>query len=163
MVRIENKIITSKKAASIAKKAHQKGKIVVVTNGCFDLLHAGHVRSLKWAKEQADILIVALNSDASVKKNKGASRPIIPASDRALVLAGLHSVDYVYIFSSKLAATSYKKIKPDIWVKSSGDEKHPDFLATKMVIESRGGKIRLCPQFSGRSTTNIIKSIQDHR
>ena len=163
MIKVKDKIVTLKEATVIAQKARRQGKVVVVTNGCFDLLHPGHVRSLEWARAQGDILIVALNSDASVKKNKGPHRPIISARDRALVLAGLMSVDYVYVFSSKLAATSYKKIKPNIWVKGSDVKTHPDFIFTKTVVESGGGNVRFCPLFPGRSTTNVIKSIQGHK
>jgi len=156
-----NKICTLREIEKIAAGARREGKRVVTTNGCFDILHVGHVRNLKTAKTLGDILIVGINSDASVRKHKGPSRPIIPARERAEMLASLASVDHVFIFSGRTIFSWVKKIKPNIHVKGGGADilAHPDFSPQKKVIEENGGKLVLIPHVKGKSTSQIIQKI----
>ncbi len=137
----------------------KKGKIIVATNGCFDILHVGHIRNLAAAKRMGDILIVGINSDASVKKNKGPARPIVPARERAEMLAALEAIDYVFIFSGKTPFTWIRKLKPDIHVKGGDVVAHPDFLTQKRAIEKVGGRFVILPHITGKSTTRIINKI----
>ncbi len=134
-------------------------KKVVFTNGCFDLLHPGHVQYLFRAREKGDLLIVGLNSDASVKKIKDPQRPIVPERDRALVLAGLECVDYVVIFSKPDPLELIKAFRPDVLAKG-GDWKI-DKVIGKEFVESYGGNVKLIPYLEGYSTHSLIKTIVD--
>ncbi|HSA06918.1 MAG TPA: D-glycero-beta-D-manno-heptose 1-phosphate adenylyltransferase [Candidatus Gastranaerophilales bacterium] len=134
-----------------------ENKVIVTTNGCFDILHAGHVRYLKHAKELGDVLILCLNSDKSVKRLKGESRPLNSQADRAEVLSCLSSVDYVTVFEEDTPSEILEKIKPDIHVK--GGDYSEETLPEADVIKKAGGKIRFIPLVEGRSTTNIINKI----
>jgi len=134
-----------------------RGSKVVFTNGCFDILHVGHVDYLEKAKRQGNILVVGLNSDSSVKKIKGSARPINRQRDRARVLAALSCVDYITIFSEDTPERLIKKLKPDIIVKG-GDWKKKDIVGGSFV-ESLGGKVVTIPFVPGYSTTSLIKKI----
>lgn len=136
-------------------KSVRGNKKVVFTNGCFDLLHIGHVRYLQEAKALGDILIVALNTDASVRKLKGPTRPVQLEDDRAEILAALGCVDYTLLFSEDTPEKVIKAIKPDILVKG-GDWK-VDQIVGGTFVQSYGGKVLSLPFVEGRSTTNIIK------
>ena len=138
--------------------AKAKGNTIVFTNGCFDILHAGHVRYLNAAKALGDILVVGLNSDDSVRRLKGEGRPINPAADRAEVLAGLRAVDHVIIFEEATAEELVRQIKPDIYVK--GGDYSLDSLPEASIVESYGGETVLIPLVEGRSTTNVIRRLQ---
>ena len=137
------------------------GKKIVFTNGCFDILHAGHVRYLTEAKKFGDILIVGLNSDASVKKLKGNSRPINSEQDRAEVLLGLKAVDEVVIFSEQTAENLISKIQPDIYVK--GGDYNLENLPEAKIVQSYGGEVKFINLVEGRSTSNIIKKISEQK
>jgi len=141
----------------IIKELKSENKVVVTTNGCFDILHVGHVRYLNQAKALGDILVVCLNTDKSVKKLKGDSRPINSENDRAEVLAGLSSVDYVILFDEETPSDLLGKIKPDIHVK--GGDYNVDTLPESKVIQQAGGKIIFLPFVEGKSTTGIINKI----
>lgn len=141
--------------------AKNKGKTVVFTNGCFDILHVGHIRYLAGAKQKGDILIVGLNSDASVKKIKGKDRPINTQQDRAEVLAAIESVDFVTIFCESTPLNLIKAIKPDVLVKG-GDWQKDKIVGSAQVL-SRCGKVFVIPYIRGRSTTNLIKKIQKNQ
>jgi rfaE bifunctional protein nucleotidyltransferase chain/domain len=134
-----------------------QGKKVILTNGCFDLLHIGHIASLKFAKSQGDILVVAVNDDASVRRLKGASRPILHASMRMELLSELKVVDYELPFSQDNALEVIKRIKPDVYIK--GEDYH--LLNTPEGIEvlKYGGKILSAPLVPSISTTDIIEKI----
>jgi D-glycero-beta-D-manno-heptose 1-phosphate adenylyltransferase len=136
----------------------QEQKTVVFTNGCFDILHAGHVRYLSEAKQQGDILIVGLNSDESVRRLKGAGRPVNPAADRAEVLAGLRSVDHVVVFGEKTAAELVRQLQPDVYVK--GGDYTVDQLPEASEVAAYGGRTVLVSLVPGRSTTNVIQRLQ---
>lgn len=133
-------------------------KKIVFTNGCFDIIHAGHVRYLYEAKQLGDVLIVGLNSDASVSLLKGSSRPINTEADRAAVLDALESVDFVVLFSEDTPFDLINAIKPDILVKG-GDYKPADIVGAD-IVSSRGGEIVVIPFLEGRSTSSIIEKIK---
>ncbi len=150
----QNKIATAQKLAELFKRL-RKTKRIVFTNGCFDILHAGHVQYLEDAKSRGDLLIVALNSDASVKKLKGPKRPINPLRDRMRVIAGLGSVDFVTSFSASTPLTLIKLLSPSILVKG-GDWKPSEIVGSDFVL-SHGGKVLSLPFLEGRSSTKIIE------
>ena len=152
MIKLKIKTLLSlTKIIAKHKKAKQK---IVFTNGCFDLLHRGHVNYLQTAKKKGDILVVAINSDASIRKLKGNSRPINSQQDRSELIAALESVDYVTIFPQSTPLEVIKKIKPDILVKGA-DWKASDIVGAD-ILKQYGGKIAREKFLSGYSTTKLI-------
>lgn len=137
----------------------KKGKKIVFTNGCFDILHLGHVSYLKRARELGDYLVLALNTDDSVKKLKGPTRPINNQNDRALVINELKSIDFVTFFSEDTPYEIINHIKPDIITK--GGDYNPEQVVGKDIVESYGGKVEIIPFVDGKSTSNIINKIVD--
>ncbi len=135
----------------------QEGKKVVFTNGCFDILHAGHVDYLIKAKSFGDVLIVGLNSDESIKKIKGENRPIIPEQERAFILYNLKPVDYVILFDEETPAELIEKLIPDYLVK--GSDWNIDNIVGKDVVEKNGGEVKTVDFIHQQSTSNIIKII----
>lgn len=129
------------------------GQRVVFTNGCFDLLHVGHLRTLRWAKAQGDLLVVGLNSDASVRGLKGPRRPLVEQEDRAELLEALDCVDYVVIFEEATPLALLGQLRPDVHVKG-GDYRVEDLPETPLV-QSYGGQVRITPLIPGRSTTRL--------
>lgn len=157
----ESKIVDRTALRKIRGSCRTRGKVFVFTNGCFDILHAGHVRYLAFARRQGDVLAVGMNSDASVRRIKGAPRPVVPQEDRALLLAALEAVDYVVIFEEDRVDTLIGELLPDILVKG---EDRADDVHGRDVVETHGGRVVLAPLINDRSTTNIIGSILDsHR
>lgn len=146
-------------AVSLRKFWHERDKRVVFTNGCFDLLHPGHVTYLEDAKNLGDILIIGLNSDDSIRALKGPSRPINNLADRAHMLAGLRSVDLVVPFSEETPIELIKALLPDLLVKG-GDYLPDDIVGAKEVREA-GGEVIVVPFLAGHSSTEIIKKIQN--
>lgn len=136
----------------------RQNKTIVSTNGCFDILHVGHVRYLQESKKQGDVLIVCVNSDASVKRLKGDSRPINSEADRAEVLAALGCVDYVVVFEEDTPCNLIEIIKPDIHTK--GGDYNPDNLPETEVICSNGGKLVFINFVEGKSTTSTIEKMK---
>lgn len=153
------KILGSKKLSGILSRLRLKGKQIVFTNGCFDILHVGHVDYLSRAKALGDILVVGLNSDSSVKKIKGKNRPINNERDRARVLSSLSFVDYISIFNESTPERLIKELKPDIIAKG-GDWKIKDIVGGSFV-RSYGGKVKSIPFVKGYSTTSLIKRIEN--
>ncbi len=139
-------------------ESKRKDKRIVFTNGCFDLLHAGHCHYLQKAKELGDILIVGLNSDSSIRRIKGAPRPIVPQDQRAFILSSLKAVDYVVIFEEDTPIRLIKAIKPHILVKG-GDWK-PENIPGRDFVESYGGKVITVPFEHDTSTSKIIERIK---
>ena len=137
----------------------RNGRRVVFTNGCFDLLHPGHIRSLEQARALGDILIVGLNSDASVRQLKGQGRPAIPERERAEILAALESVDAVVIFDDLTPREVIARLLPDVLVK--GGDWPGDQIAGREEVEAAGGRVVLAPVVPGYSTTDILKKIRD--
>lgn len=143
---------------ALGESLRLSGKQVVTTNGCFDILHVGHVRILQQARMMGDVLVVAINSDESVRKLKGPQRPINSQEDRAEVLAALSCVDFVTIFGEDTPVEVLKEIKPDIHVK--GADYKPENLAETPVVESFGGRVEILQLVPGKSTTNLVSKIQ---
>lgn len=135
----------------------EQNRRVVFTNGVFDVLHAGHVTYLAWAREQGDALVVGLNSDASVRRIKGENRPIVPFDERARVLCALRSVDAVVGFDERTPEVLLDRIRPDVHVKSA--QYREDELPERDVVMRHGGVIRLAPHVEGMSTTDTIARI----
>ncbi|MDQ0821226.1 D-beta-D-heptose 7-phosphate kinase/D-beta-D-heptose 1-phosphate adenosyltransferase [Arthrobacter sp. V4I6] len=144
-------------ALALARRVRRAGGTVVATGGCFDLLHAGHARSLAAARRLGDCLIVCLNSDASVRRIKGASRPIINEQDRSELLLALQSVDAVLVFDEDTPETCLGALRPDIWVKG-GDHDVRDLPETPLV-ESWGGRCLTVPHYPARSTTHLADAL----
>ena len=160
MIPAANKFRTVDALAALRPEWKRMGKTVVWTNGCFDLLHAGHVRSLRAAKALGDILIVGVNSDAGVRAIKGAMRPLIPEQDRVEVVAALEPVDYVTIFDDPEPSPVLARIQPDIHCK--GEDYAPGAgrpVPEREIILAYGGRIEFLPLFEGRSTSQIIERI----
>ncbi len=143
---------------SFVRDARAAGRRIVFTNGVFDLLHPGHVRYLQAARSHGDLLIVGLNSDASVRRNKGPERPINPEDERAEVLAALACVDAVSIFDDETPADIIRRVQPDILVK--GSDWPADQIVGRDTVEARGGKVILEPVEQGYATTAIIEKVR---
>lgn len=148
------KIVTKTRLKNILQKYRNKKK-VVFTNGCFDLLHIGHVKYLQEAKRLGDILVVALNTDNSVRRLKGGIRPIMPQKDRQEILASLECVDYVVLFNELTPAKIIRFLKPDILVKGA------DYRIDEIVGKDLVRTVKTIPLVKGRSTSDIIKKIRD--
>ncbi len=144
---------------TVVKALREEGKKIVFTNGCFDLIHVGHVRYLRAAKELGDVLIVGLNSDDSVRRLKGPHRPISCQEDRAEILAALEFVDYITVFDEDTPYNLIAIIVPDVLVK--GGDWDQEKIVGRDIVESRGGKVTTIPFTEGKSTTNLIKRITD--
>jgi rfaE bifunctional protein nucleotidyltransferase chain/domain len=134
------------------------GRTVVFTNGVFDLVHAGHVEYLAWARAQGECLLLGLNLDASVRALKGPERPLVPFGDRATVVAALRSVDAVVGFAERTPETLLERIRPDVHVKSA--QYRIEDLPERIVVMRFGGEIRLAPHVAGRSTTDLVAEIR---
>jgi len=147
--------VTSAHAALLAADIHARGGTVVFTNGVFDLLHPGHVRYLQEARQLGDALIVGVNSDRSVRANKGPDRPITPESERAEILLALECVDAVAIFDEETPADIIRRIQPDVLVK--GADWGPDNIVGRDTVEARGGRVVRMELSPGYSTTELIR------
>ena len=139
-------------------KRKRNGRTVVFTNGCFDLLHPGHIRTFESARALGDILIVGLNSDASVRALKGSARPILPEQERAEILASLECIDAVTIFNDPTPQTVIASLLPDILVK--GGDWPDDQIVGRAEVESSGGRVALTEVVPGYSTTEILRKIR---
>lgn len=148
-------VVTQEEIINIVCKGQQEGKTYVVTNGCFDILHVGHVRYLQKTKEFADYLIVMLNSDASVRALKGEGRPINNENDRAEILSALSCVDYVVLFDEKSPAKLLENIKPNVYTK--GADYTLETLPEREVVMKNNIRVEFIEFVQGKSTTNIIK------
>lgn len=137
-----------------------RGQRVVLTNGCFDLLHVGHVRYLRQARALGDVLIVGLNDDASVARLKGPSRPVVGQDDRAELVASMGCVDYVVIFPEDTAEALVTALKPDIYAKGGDYGAGRKALPEAYAVEDNGGRVVLIPLVAGRSTTDIVRRIR---
>lgn len=157
-VSAEAKIRSSQQIAALAEALHRENKKIVFTNGCFDLLHVGHMYLLREAKDLGDVLVVALNSDQSVKGLKGDSRPIVPGEDRAYAIAALESVDYLVMFDEPDPMELIRLIRPDVLVK--GDDYQESEVVGADFLKSYGGVTRLIPLRRGISTTALVEKIK---
>lgn len=154
---INSKIKTLRELIKIVESLKSQNKKIVTTNGVFDILHVGHVKYLEESKKLGDVLIVGVNTDKSVKQNKGDKRPINDEKSRASVLAALESIDYVFLFNEKDPRNWLSKIKPNIHVKA-GDYKLNQIIE-KDIVEKNGGKIIIASSEKDHSTTKIINKI----
>ena len=152
-MKAKNKILGPRALKKFVEEARKNGRKIVFTNGCFDILHAGHVSVLEFARSKGDVLVVGLNSDASVRRLKGPSRPVITQADRALVLGGLESVSAVSIFEQDTPYELIKLVRPD------GLVKFGDYKTDEIVGREFAKKVVRFPLLKGRSTTNIIKKV----
>ena len=144
----------------LREKYRANNQKVVWTNGCFDLLHAGHLQSLKMAKDFGEVLVVGLNADSSVKSLKDPDRPFINENDRASLISGLEAVDHVLIFSDKRCDKLLAAVKPDVYVKGEDYTLETLDQDERMAVESGGGEIKFIPFVKGLSTTNLVKKIR---
>ena len=149
---------SAEQMAAVVAEAHARGETVVMTNGCFDLLHAGHVAYLEEAKRLGDRLVVAVNSDESVRRLKGPARPITPLEDRLAVLAGLAAVDWVVPFDEDTPEQLIRQVSPDVLVK--GGDYRPDQIAGAQHVLAGGGEVKVLSFRPGRSTTSIVEAIR---
>jgi D-beta-D-heptose 7-phosphate kinase/D-beta-D-heptose 1-phosphate adenosyltransferase len=154
---LKEKIKNLNSLKKIILKLKKRGRKIVFTNGCFDLLHYGHVKYLEDAKSKGDILVVAINSDASVRKIKGKKRPIMAQEDRLSLIAALESVDYAVLFNEETPLKVIKELRPDVLVKGA-DWGRKQIVGSDTVL-SYGGKVSTIKLAKGRSTTNLIKKI----
>ena len=153
------KLKTLAELQKIVKQLKKEGKKVVWTNGCFDILHVGHITYLLKAAKEGDILLVGLNSDASVQENKGPKRPIVKESDRALVLASLECVGFMTIFSDKTPLPILEALQPDVYAKGGDYTLETIVQEERRAVEQYGGRIAIIPGIEGQSTTAIIDKI----
>ena len=146
--------------AAVAWRASLRaaGRTLVTTNGVFDLLHAGHVAYLSWARAHGDALLVLVNEDETVRALKGPERPIVPFGDRARVVAALRSVDAVAGFAERTPEVALESLRPDVHVKSA--QYRIEELPERFVVERHGGRIVLAPHNAGRSTTDLVAAIR---
>ena len=156
-----SRVLTWPQAEAFVKSARTAGRRIVFTNGVFDLLHPGHVRYLQHARGLGDVLVVGLNADGSVSRNKGPGKPITPGQERAEVLAALDCVDAVVIFAEDTPAEIVRLVQPDILVK--GADWPADQIVGRDTVEARGGRVVLVPTEEGHSTTAIVDRIRNAR
>lgn len=154
---MENKILSLPELKQVVADAKAAGKKIVFTNGCFDILHAGHVRYLAEARALGDYLVLGLNSDSSVKRLKGEGRPLNPQEDRALVLAALESVSYICVFDEDTPLKLITAILPDILVK--GGDWAPEQIVGAREVLANGGEVKSLGFTEGKSSTNILRKM----
>jgi rfaE bifunctional protein nucleotidyltransferase chain/domain len=159
LVNFRDKVVPWEQLSAWRTAVRETGRTLVVTNGCFDLLHLGHVTYLEKARNQGDLLLVGVNADKAVKALKGPDRPLNPEEDRALVLAALESVSAVAIFPDKTATRFLKQAKPDIYVKGGDYTLETLNQQERRAVEGGGGKIVLLNFVEGRSTTQTLKKL----
>jgi rfaE bifunctional protein nucleotidyltransferase chain/domain len=156
---MSDKIMTTAQLMPVLEQARAQNKRIVFTNGCFDLMHIGHTRYLQAARTLGDLLVIGVNSDASVRSlNKGSDRPIVPEAQRAEVLAALGCVDYVAIFSEPDPGALIAALQPDVLVK--GGDWALDKIVGRDTVEARGGVVTTIPLVPGMSTTSLLQRIR---
>jgi rfaE bifunctional protein nucleotidyltransferase chain/domain len=156
---INSKIVSWETLGSILEEKRSAGQKIIFTNGCFDILHRGHIEYLSSASDLGDIFVVGLNSDKSVRRLKGESRPAVDEESRALTIASFEFVDYVVLFGEDTPSDLIRVIRPDYWVKG-GDYQHYKELPEYRALMETGGKVKLISFVEGYSTTDIYKKIQ---
>ncbi len=152
------KLYPAQELRTLLDQLRQQGQRLVFTNGCFDLLHPGHLHTLYTAKAQGDVLVVGINGDASVRKLKGKGRPILAEEERATILSALAMVDFVTIFAEETPLELIRLLEPDVLVK--GGDWAPGAVMGREVVERRGGRVVVVPYQPGFSTTTIIERIR---
>ena len=157
---MKKKIVNAEQLAAVAKEMRDSGRKLVLTNGCFDLLHAGHVRYLQAARALGDALAVAINGDASVRALKGEGRPLNTEADRAEVLAALECVDHVIVFAEVRATHLLEKVRPGIYVKGGDYTEETLHAEERAALERAGAEIRILPFEQGHSTSSLIEKVK---
>lgn len=152
-----NKILKREELKKELEALRRQGRKIAFTNGCFDILHVGHVRYLREAKKTADVLILALNSDISVRTIKGEKRPLVPQDERADVVAALESIDYVTLFDEPTPLELIEYLRPDVLIK--GGDWAEENIVGRNAVKSWGGRVVVIPETEGASTTNIIDKV----
>ena len=155
------KPLTRSEAAEVAERARAAGQRIVFTNGVFDLLHPGHVRYLRAARRLGDVLIVGVNADRSARQNKGSARPLVPAAERAELIAALEFVDAVVIFDEDTPYDTIKELRPDVLVK--GADWPADQIVGSDLVEAWGGQVARIPVETGHSTSALVNRILEPR
>jgi len=154
-------ILTPAELPTLGEALRSAGKVVVWTNGCFDLLHAGHARSLQAARSLGDVLVVGVNSDASVRRFKGSTRPLIRASERSELIAALACVTHVVVFEEDTPEACIRLLRPDVHCKGADyAPPHGKPVPEAALVESYGGRVAFLPLVEGLSTTELIRRIQ---
>ena len=162
------KVVVLDKLKEIVEIERGRGKKIVFTNGCFDLLHLGHIRYLQEAKRRGDLLIVAVNSDRSLRELKGGDRPLVLQEERAEILAALSAVDYVAIFDEDTPLEIIDVLKPDVLVKGAGyreeetERKAIGYIVGRETVKAVGGEVVTIPEVKGLSTTRLLEKIREH-
>jgi D-beta-D-heptose 7-phosphate kinase/D-beta-D-heptose 1-phosphate adenosyltransferase len=151
------KALSAARAAALRERLRRLGRRVVFTNGCFDLLHVGHVALLEKARALGDVLVVGVNTDRSVRLLKGPGRPVVPLAERMEILAGLEAVDIVVPFPDRTPVRLIAALRPDILVK--GDDYRPSEIAGRKVVEAAGGRVVRVRLSRGRSTSGLIRRV----
>lgn len=151
------RILDRQHLVAACRDAHAAGRVIVFTNGCFDILHAGHAHYLEEARKLGDVLVVGVNTDGSVRGLKGDARPIVHQDDRAALLAALASVDYVCLFDEPTPYELIAAVEPDVLVKGAGYTR--ETIVGADLVEERGGRVVAIPELPGRSTRSIIARI----
>lgn len=152
------KIVSRDEAVRLAARERAAGRKVVFANGAFDLLHAGHVRYLEAARREGDWLVVAVNSDASVARSKGAGRPVVPAAERAEIVAALETVDAVVVFEEDSPSALLEELKPDVHAK--GTDYSPDTVPERDVVARHGGRTAIVGDPKDHATSDLIERIR---
>jgi D-glycero-beta-D-manno-heptose 1-phosphate adenylyltransferase len=156
-----SKVVDWPELLEVRQRARREGQVVAWTNGCFDLLHVGHVRNLQAARGHGDLLVVGLNSDDSVRRLKGPGRPVLPAVERAEVLAALACVDYVVVFEELTPTAAIARLQPDVHCKGADyAPPHGKSIPEAEVVEAYGGRIEFLPLVPAVSTSEVIRRIQ---
>ena len=156
MRKAEDKIVAREELPALRERLRREGRRLVMTNGCFDLMHAGHASYLEYARGLGDALLVALNTDASVRRLKGPSRPVVDERNRARMMAALECVDYVTFFGEDEPKDLVAEVLPDVLVKA---EDWAHYVSGREAVEAAGGKVVLAPMVEGLSTTKIVERI----
>lgn len=152
------KIVNLEELLGIVEAARLDGRKIVFSNGCFDLLHVGHVRYLKGARKEGDLLITAVNDDRSVRRLKGPGRPLMPAADRAEILAALECTDYVVVFEGETVDELLKSLRPDVHAK--GTDYTPESVPERETVLAYGGRISIVGDSKDRSTRSYLKKLR---
>ncbi len=153
----ERKLMPRHELEALRHRHRQRGERIVFTNGCFDLLHVGHIQYLQQARALGERLVVGLNDDASVRRLKGAGRPLMPQAERACLLAALSCVDYVTVFDEPTPLALITMLQPDVLVK--GGDYTPETVVGRAQVETYGGRVQILPHVPGISTTGLIQRI----
>ena len=154
-----DKIVTLAEAQARVAEARRAGRTVALANGCFDVLHVGHVRYLEGARGEADVLVVGLNADASVRKLKGAGRPVLPEGDRALLVAAVRAVDHVVVFAEDDVSRLLLALRPDVHCK--GTDYTPETVPERDVVLSYGGRVAIVGDPKDHDTRSLLRRIRD--